>query len=231
MAKIKWDQTGERFYEAGVDHAVLGVYDETSSWFGNLVAWNGITAVNEAPEGAEPTSMYADDIKYVNIISAEDFKFTIEAFTYPSEFNKCDGRKQLAPGVFASQQSRSLFCLAYRTKIGNDISETAGYKLHLIYNAKAGTSSVDRGTINESTEGVNFSWECSTTPIEIQGADKPAAHIIYDSRYTSPAVMAALELMLFGDEDAEPKMPTPSELATINSTPTQTTETTDDTDL
>lgn len=218
MAKILWDQTGTRFYEAGVDHGVVYVMDPATAEYKEGVAWNGLTSVNEAPEGAEATPMYADNIKYVSITSAEDFKFTIEAFTYPEEFEACDGKGTLGAGISATQQARSSFAFTYRSKIGNDITEDAGYKIHLVYGAKAGVSSVDRATINESTEGVAFSWECSTTPITIAGVDKPTAHIIFDSRTVSPAVLAALELKLYGDETAEPGMPTPTELASIIAT-------------
>lgn len=215
MAQIKWDQIGQRFYEAGVDHGVLYPYDLNTQAYGTGVAWNGLTSVNEAPEGAESTPMYADNIKYVSITSAENFKFTINAFTYPEEFEQCEGKTSLVAGVTAAQQDRTSFAFAYRSKIGNDVQQDAGYKLHLVYGAKAGVSSVDRGTINESPEGIEFSWECDTTPVELPGVAKPTAHITVDSRTVDKAVLVALETKLYGGDATEPSFPTPEELMSL----------------
>lgn len=201
MAKLTWDETGKRYYEAGTDRGVLYPYDSNTNQYKTGVAWNGLTAINEAPTGAEPTPMYADNIKYVTITSAEEFGFTIEAFTYPDEFIACDGKAAPTPGMTINQQSREMFGLSYRTKIGNDVTEDAGYKLHVIYGAKAAPSAVDRSTINDSPEGVTFSWECTTTPVAVTGF-KPAAHFEFDSRTLPEAAMTAIEKLLYGDDSS-----------------------------
>lgn len=207
MAKLQWDKVGERFYEAGTDQGVLYVFDAKTKAYKPGVAWNGLTAINESPSGAEPTPMFADNIKYVTITSAEEFDFTIEAFMYPEEFNECDGKAVVTQGMTANQQSRATFGLSYRTKIGNDVTQEAGFKIHLIYGALASPSAVDRSTINDSPEGVNFSWECTTTPVPVPDF-KPAAHFEFDSRTLPEAKMTALLNKLYGGEaDAQPTLP------------------------
>lgn len=214
MSKLKWDQVGERLWETGLDRGVLfpmtaeGVY-------GTGVAWNGLTAVNEAPTGAEANAKYADNQKYANLISNEDFKATIEAFTYPPEFEDCDGSAELAPGITIGQQNRKVFGFSYRTLIGNDVTgQDLGYKIHLVYGALAAPSSKDRTTTNESPDIINFSWEVSTTPVEVPGF-KPTAHLVIDSTKTKADVLSAIENMIYGtdgDNAKEPHLPLPSEI-------------------
>lgn len=211
MSKLKWDQIGERIYETGLDHGVLypvskaGTYDKG-------VAWNGLSAVNESPSGAEANPVWADNIKYLNLISAEDFGATVEAYTYPPEFEECDGSAEIAPGVTIGQQSRKMFGMSYRTLIGNDVDgQDHGYKLHLIYGAQASPSEKNRATINDSPEAVSFSWELSTTPVDVPGF-KPTAHLTVDSTKTDPAKLKALEDILYGSETAEPRLPMPEEV-------------------
>lgn len=215
MAKLVWDKTGERLYETGVKNGVLYVYDTTQKKYGTGVAWNGLTAVTESPSGAEATPLYADDIKYLNLLSAEEFGATIEAYTYPDEFAECDGSATLSEGVFIGQQKRKTFGMAYKTTLGND---TAGndyaYKLHIIYGALAAPSEKAYATINDSPEAITFSWEITTTPVEVTG-HKPTASITIDSTKADPAKLAALEKKLFGDEAAEPELPLPDEIATL----------------
>lgn len=215
MAKLVWDKTGERLYETGVKNGVLYVYDTTQKKYGTGVAWNGLTAVTESPSGAEATPLYADDIKYLNLLSAEEFGATIEAYTYPDEFAECDGSATLSEGVFIGQQKRKTFGMAYKTTLGND---TAGndyaYKLHIIYGALAAPSEKAYATINDSPEAITFSWEVTTTPVEVTG-HKPTASITIDSTKADPAKLAALEKKLFGDEATEPELPLPDEIATL----------------
>lgn len=207
MSELVWDQVGERRYENGVDHGVLyipngtGVYDIG-------YAWNGLVSVTESPSGAETTPQYADNIKYVNLTSAEQFGATIEAFTYPDEFGQCDGTAEPTPGVTIGQQGRKPFGLCYRTKIGTDLNEDAGYKLHLVYGAKAQPSEKAFTTVNDSPEAITFSWEVSTTPAPVTGY-KPTASIVIDSTKTGPTQLAALEDMLYGTVGADPFLPTP----------------------
>lgn len=211
MSKIVWDKTGERLYETGVDHGVLYPVNETGA-YGAGVAWNGLTQVNETPSGAEPTALYADNIKYLNLMSAEEFGATIEAYTYPDEFAVCDGSAEPTKGVIIGQQPRKLFGLAYRTKIGNDVKgEDFGYKLHLIYNALAQPSEKGYQTINDSPEAITFSWEVSTTPVEVEGF-KPTATLIIDSTKVDHDKLAALEAILYGDENTDPRLPLPAEV-------------------
>ena len=213
MAKITWDGTGERIYETGVDHGVLYSYGESTAPYGTGVAWNGLTNVSESPSGAEPSPIYADNIKYVNLMSAEEFGATIEAYTYPVEFAECDGSKELAPGVYAGQQARKTFGLSYRTKIGNDVDgEDHGYKLHLIYGALAAPSEKAYATVNDSPEAITFSWEITTTPVPVTGG-KPTACITIDSTKADPTKLAALEKILYGDGATGPKLPLPDEVA------------------
>lgn len=217
MAKLVWDKTGDRLYETGVKNGVLYVRGTDGTYEGG-VAWNGLTAVTESPSGAEPTPLYADDIKYLNLLSNEEFAATIEAYTYPDEFMECDGSKSIATGVYIGQQARKTFGLCYKTTLGNDVDgNDHGYKLHIIYGALAAPSEKAYATINDSPEAVTFSWEISTTPVEVTGA-KPTASIVIDSTKADKTNLAALEAILYGSENAEPKLPLPSEIATTMGT-------------
>lgn len=214
MSKIVWDNVGERYYEAGVKHGVLYPQNADGS-YPKGVAWNGLTAVTESPSGAEATSLYADDIKYVNLMSAEEFGATIEAYTYPVEFAVCDGSAQVLEGVMIGQQKRTAFGMAYTTTVGNDVQGNAfGYKLHIIYGAQASPSEKSYGTINDSPEAITFSWEVKTTPVPVEGHD-PTASITIDSTKVSKEAMAALEAVLYGSEEAEPRLPLPNEIISI----------------
>ena len=213
MSKIVFDNTGEKIYETGVDHCVLYVRDGNAYQTG--VAWNGITAINESPSGAEATPIYADNIKYLNIVSGEDFGATIEAYTYPDEFTECDGSAEIIAGVKIGQQTRKPFALCYRTLIGNDVAGTGhGYKLHFIYNAQAAVSAKNYKTINESPEAMSFSWEISTTPEVVEGF-KPTATVTVDSTKVDAAKLKALEDKIYGTESSEPTMPTISEIVSL----------------
>ena len=213
MSKIVWDQTGERLYETGVKQGVL--YIPTSGVYSKGVAWNGLTAVTESPSGAEATALYADDIKYLNLMSAEEFACTIEAYTYPNEFAECDGSASLAMGVNIGQQPRKTFGLCYRTTVGNDTDSNAhGYKLHMVYGCLAAPSEKAYATINDSPEPITFSWEVSTTPVNVTG-HKPTALLTIDSTKADPTKLAALEKILYGDSDTEPRLPLPDEIATL----------------
>ena len=214
MSKLVWDQSGKRFYETGVKMGVLYVQDESGA-YPKGVAWNGLTAVNESPSGAEATPLYADDIKYLNLRSAEDFGATIEAYTYPEEFEACDGSAELAPGVKIGQQARNAFGLCYRTVLGNDIAgNDYGYKLHIIYGATAAPSEKAFATINDSPEAITFSWEVNCTPVEVDGF-KPTASLVIDSTKVEKEKLAALEAKLYGDESTEAMLPLPAEIAAI----------------
>ena len=214
MAKIVWDATGERLYETGVKNGVLYVQDSTGK-YPKGVAWNGLTAVTESPSGAEATALYADDIKYLNLISAEEFGATIEAYMYPDEFKACNGEADLADGVSIGQQKRSAFGLCYRTTIGNDTDGNEhGYKLHLIYGALAAPSERAYATINDSPEAITFSWEVTTTPVAVEG-HKPTACLTIDSTKVDKTKLEALEAKLYGSESEEASMPLPSEIATM----------------
>lgn len=214
MPTIKWDQTGERLYETGVDHCVLYIPDEASAYVGG-VAWNGLTGVTESPSGAEANPIYADNKKYLNLYSAEEFGASIEAFTYPEEFELCDGTAELSPGVTIGQQSRKAFGLSYRTLIGNDVSGTDfGYKLHMIYGAMAAPSEKAHSTVNDSPEALTFSWELTTTAVEVEGF-KPSASLTVNSTKVDPDGLAALEAVLYGAESEDPRLPLPDEVATL----------------
>ena len=196
MAKLTWDDTGTRFYETGVDQGVLYVRDSNGAYpLG--VPWNGLINVTESPEGAEPNAQYADNMKYVNIQSTEEFKATIEAFTYPEEFAECDGSAQPKPGAFIGQQERKTFGLVYRTKIGNDLTQEAGYKLHIVWGAVAAPSEKAYATINDSPEPTTFSWEITTTPVNVTGY-LPTSTMTLDSIELGSVKMAAIEAKLFG---------------------------------
>ena len=213
MSKIVWDQTGERLYETGVKQGVL--YIPASGVYSKGVAWNGLTAVTESPSGAEATALYADDIKYLNLMSNEEFGCTIEAYTYPNEFAACDGSASLAKGVSIGQQPRKTFGLCYRTTLGNDTDgNNYGYKLHMVYGCLAAPSEKAFSTINDSPEAITFSWEVSTTPVNVAG-HKPTAHLEIDSTKADPVKLAALEKILYGDTDAEARLPLPDEIVTL----------------
>lgn len=211
MSKLVWDQTGDRLYETGVKQGVL--YPQVSGAYPKGVAWNGLTAVTESPSGAEATALYADDIKYLNLMSNEEFGATIEAYTYPDEFAQCDGSAALADGVMIGQQKRTAFGLCYRTTLGNDTDGAEyGYKLHIIYNALAAPSEKAYATINDSPEAITFSWEVTTTPVEVTGY-KPTACITIDSTKADETKLAALEAVLYGSESEEARLPLPDEIA------------------
>jgi hypothetical protein len=217
MAKLVWDKTGEHLYETGVDHGVLYFPDQTGA-YKNGVAWNGLISVSESPSGAEATGQYADNIKYLNLISAEEFGATIEAYTYPEEFEACNGNKELVDntGVYVGQQSRSVFGFCYRTMIGNDTDgQDHGYKLHLVYGCQVSPSEKAYQTINDSPEATTFSWELSTTPINVTGK-KPTALLVIDSTKIDSTKLAKIEAKLYGDETSTGAvLPTPNEIAEI----------------
>lgn len=222
MAKLTWDNTGERYYETGVKMGVLYPI-QAGGTYSKGVAWNGLTAVTESPSGAEATALYADDIKYLNLISNEEFGATIEAYTYPDEFAECDGSAALADGVMIGQQKRKIFGLCYRTSVGNDVDGSDhGYKLHLIYGCLAAPSEKAYATINDSPEAITFSWEVTTTPVAVKDANgksfKPTSQITIDSTKlgNKAAKLAELEKILYGDADGDgPRLPLPDEVATL----------------
>ena len=214
MAKLQWDKTGEHFYETGVDHGVLYPMNDGGQTYATGVAWNGLTAVTESPEGAEVSAIYADNIKYLNLMSAEDFKATIEAYTYPEEFEQCDGSASLAQGVKIGQQSRKAFGFCYRTKIGNDLNPELGYKIHIVYGATAAPTERAYETVNDSPEAITFSWEVSTIPVEVTGF-KPTAHVEIDSTKVEPAKLAKIEAKLYGSENEEPTLLMPDEIVAL----------------
>ena len=214
MARLIWDKTGERVYETGVKQGVLYPI-QNGGLYTKGVAWNGLTAVTESPSGAEASPQYADDIKYLNLVSAEEFGATIEAFTYPDEFAVCDGSVEIEPGVIVGQQNRKLFGLSYRTALGNDVDGTDhGYKLHLIYGALAAPSEKAYATINDSPEAITFSWEVTTTPVSVSNL-KPTASLIIDSTKVDTAKLTVLENILYGTDSVEPRLPFPDEVAAI----------------
>ena len=214
MAKIKWDETGEKIYETGVKNGVLYLPDESGQYVKG-VAWNGLTAVTESPSGAESTPLYADDIKYVELQSAEDFGATLECYTYPDEFAECDGSAEVAPGVIIGQQNRKTFGLCYRTTLGNDVKGNEyGYKLHLIYGAKASPSEKSYSTINDSPEAITFSYEITTTPVNVTG-HKPTACLTINSTKVEAGKMQQLAALLYGAESTEAKLPLPDEVINL----------------
>ena len=214
MAKLVWDEVGKRTYETGVDKGVLYVQDDEGA-YGKGVAWNGLTAVNESPSGAEPTALYADNTKYLELTSKEEYGATIEAYTYPDEFEACDGSAEVGTGVVIGQQSRKVFGLCYRTVKGNDVKNNDyGYKIHLVYGCKAKPAQKNYQTINDSPEAITFSWEVSTTPVEVDGF-KPTATVTIDSTKVTAEKLKSIEEALYGTESVEPKLLLPSEIAIV----------------
>ena len=219
MGALVWDKTGERRIETGVDHCALYVYDPATKTYGKGVAWNGITTISEKPEGAEATDLYADNILYLSMLSAEKMKATIEAYTYPDEFEKCDGSMELTKGVKIGQQARVAFGLVYRTKIGDDVAgQDKGYKLHILYGCKASPSEKGYKTVNDSPEAISFSWELSTTPVNVTGA-KPTSSLTISSLDVDSGKLKTLEAKLFGadaqgaaGQAADPKLLLPDEI-------------------
>lgn len=210
--KLVWDKVGERFYESGVEQAVL--YVQEAEGYGAGVAWNGIIGISENPSGAEPTPLYADNIKYLNLMSTEEFGVTVEAYTYPDEWSQCDGSAEIATGVSVGQQPRKRFGLSYKTDIGNDLTEDHGYKLHLVYGGTASPSEKGYATQSDTPEAITFSWEVTTTPVNIEGF-KPSALITIDSTLVDAVKLKALEDILYGSTEEEARLPLPSELITL----------------
>lgn len=219
MAKLVWDKTGERLYETGVKNGVLYVQDDTGA-YPKGVAWNGLSAVTESPSGAEATAVYADDMKYLNLYSTEEFAATVEAYTYPDEFAQCDGSGTLVDGVTIGQQDRKAFGLCYRTTLGNDVkANDYGYRIHIIYGSKAAPSEKPYASINDSPEAITMSWELSTTPVSVDGF-KPTASLVIDSTTVGSDKLAKLEAILYGSDSADgdkpgPRLPLPDEIKSI----------------
>lgn len=212
MSKLVWDQTGEHLYETGVDHGVLYPYKNNA--YSDGVAWNGLTSVQETPSGAESNPLYADNIKYLDLRSAEEFGATIEAYTYPDEFAILDGSAQLATGVMIGQQTRGMFGFCYRSRIGNDTDgDNHGYKLHLIYGATASPSERQYETVNDNPDAIQFSWEISTVPVQVEGF-RPTAVVTIDSTKADKTKLEALMDILYGTENAAPRLPLPDEIKT-----------------
>lgn len=215
MSVLQWDQSGERLYETGVSKGVLYPQNPNTGLYPLGVAWNGLNNVTEKPSGAEATPVYADNIKYLNLMSAEEFAATIEAYTYPDEFADCDGSAAIATGVYAGQQTRKPFGFCYRTEMGNDLEGVDyGYKLHLIYGGTASPSEKGFATINDSPEAINFSWEVSTIPVTVTGF-KPTSQLTIDSTKVVAETLAALEDILYGTAGADPRLPLPDEVAAL----------------
>lgn len=212
MTKLIWDAAGERFYETGTSNGVLYPQDADGT-YKTGVAWNGLTGITESPSGAEPTDMYADDMKYASIRSAETFDATIEAYTYPDEFALCDGSAQLVEGVMIGQQNRSSFGFSYKTKVGSDTGADE-YKLHLIYGCTASPSEKAYTTVNDSPDAISFSWEIKTTPVNVEG-HKPTATLIIDSRTADKEKLQKLEDILYGTAEAEPKFLLPDDVKKV----------------
>lgn len=213
MAELVWDQTGERYWETGTDKVALYVIDDQGK-YSKGVAWNGATGVEENPSGGEATKLYADNSVYATLYSNEEFACTVKAYTYPDEFEACDGSVELANGVKIGQQARKAFGLAYRTKVGNDISDDAGYKLHLVYGCKASPSAKSYATVNDSPEAIEFSYECTSTPVTVSG-HKPTSTLTIDSRYVDASKLALLEAAIYGSAEKEAYLPLPDEVLDI----------------
>lgn len=221
MAQLAWDQTGKKLYETGTDRGVLYPMTGEDGGYGAGVAWNGLTKVTESPDGAEETALYADNVKYLGLMSAENFKGTIEAYTYPDEFEACNGEAELATGAVVGQQNRAPFGFSYRTILGNDVKKNSfGYKLHIVYNAQVSPSERAYETVNDSPAAISFSWAFTTTPVDMPNNLAKSATITLDSTKVAPEAMAAVEALLYGSGDAgEAKLPTPAEiLAALNKT-------------
>lgn len=214
MATLTWDKTGEHTYETGVSNGVLYKYDKAAKTYKAGVTWNGLTTVTMSPEGAESNAVYADNIKYLDLISAEELKFTIEAVTYPDEFAECDGTAAISEGIYIGQQERAKFAFCYRNKVGNDQDSDAGYKLHIVYNATAAPSERAYATVSDSPEAITFSWECSTTPVPVTNR-KPTAELIIDSTKVPAEKLKKIELKLYGDESEHPTLLTPDEVLAL----------------
>lgn len=211
MARLQWDKIGERFFEAGVEKGVLYVQN-TDGTYNKGVAWNGLTGVNVSPSGAEPTKLWANNAQYGTVLSQEELGATIEAYTYPDEFGVCDGSAELAPGVHVGQQTRKPFALTYVTKIGNDVqSLDHGYKIHIIYGALAAPSEKDYQTINESPDAITFSWEVTTTPVDVPGF-KPTAYLTINSTAVDPEILKVIEDSLYGTDSTEPELLMPADI-------------------
>ena len=218
MARITWDETGQRFFELGVKKGVLYPYNSSSSSYSTGVPWNGLINITQSPEGAEPTDMYADDIKYASLRSAENFGCTIECYTYPDEFAACNGEVDLTEGVTIGQQDRAMFGLSYVTTIGNDVDPDVGYKIHLVYGCTASPSEASYASINDSPEASTFSYEVDTSPVNVTD-HKPVAHLVIDSRKVSAEALTAIENKLYGDSSAgTPSLPLPDEVLSIITT-------------
>lgn len=209
---LEWDESGKRLYETGVSKGVL--YKLSEGTYPKGIAWPGLTKVAESPEGGEPTALYADNIKYLNIMSAEEFKATVEAYMYPPEFMECDGSAEIAKGVYIGQQDHVPFGMCYRTEIGNDNISEHGYKIHVIYGAQATPSEKDYNTVNDNPEAITFSWEINTTPVKVSGF-KPTASLTIDSTTIAPEKLTELEKILYGSEEAEARLPLPDEIKTL----------------
>lgn len=215
MSKLIWDNVGEKVYETGLDRGVLYLLNAKTNTYDTGVAWNGLSKVSEKPSGAESSDVYADNIKYLNLISAEKFAATIEAYTYPDEFAVCDGTAEPAPGIIISQQTRKTFGMSYRTLVGNDVAgQDYGYKIHCIYGGVASPSEKGYNSVNESPEAITFSWELNTTPVPVEGF-KPTASLIVDSTKVSKEALAAIEAILYGSEGTEARLPLPNEIITL----------------
>ena len=212
MAELVWDKQGEHFYETGLDRGVLFVFDKTNNTYKKGVAWNGLTSVEESPSGAESNKFYADNRVYLNLTSAEEYGATINAYTFPKEFNSCNGYQEIAPGVVAGQQGRDMFAFSYRTKKGSDTNEDLGYIIHIVYAAKAAPSSKSHSTVNDSPEPIELSWEITTTPIDFPGY-KPVASIDIDTTETDPDKLATFMAKLYGSENSESTLVMPNEMA------------------
>lgn len=215
MPRLVWDKTGEHFYETGVENGVLYPFDTQTSAYGSGVVWNGLSNVSESPSGAEANAVWADNIKYLNLYSAEEFGATIECYTYPDEFKAMNGEASLASGVTIGQQTRGTFGLSYKTRIGNDVDENLGYKIHLLYGAKASPSEKSYGTINESPEAISMSYELSTIPVPVSG-HKPTSLVVIDSTDATPEKMAAIEAILYGSDGTATPTVSGSGTAVVN---------------
>ena len=214
MPKLIWDKSGERFWETGVSKGVLFPMSAVPGVYADGVAWNGLVNVTQSPTGAEANALYADNIKYLNLMSVEELEASLEAYTYPDEFAECDGSATIAQGVKIGQQSRKMFALSYQSKIGNDLNPELGYKIHIIYGCLAGPSEKSHDSVNDSPEAMTFSWDLTTTPVEVPGF-KPTASIEIDSTKTDPTKLAALEVILYGAELKEARLPLPEEIITV----------------